>query len=174
MVFPGQLIQAGTTVCFTISDPSTVWVQGHVYDKDLTSIHIGDPVDVTHPSFPGVLAGRVSNIGAMLDPATRTTPVRITVPNPGNLLKKDLFVNLMIRTGARRSVLAVPSSAVLYDANNLPFVYVKVGNGAFAQRMITTGIQNESGLEVLSGLKPGERVVSAGAVFLQFANTYQK
>jgi cobalt-zinc-cadmium efflux system membrane fusion protein len=174
LVFPGQLIQAGATTCFLISDPSTVWVQGHIYDYDLASVHLGEPVDVTSAAFSGVLHGVVSNIGAMVDPATRTTPVRITTKNPQGLLKKDLFVDVVIHTGTRRNLLAVPTSAVLFDANNLPFVYLQAAPGRFAQRQITTGKQLDSEWEVLAGLKEGDQVITQGAVFLQFANTYQK
>lgn len=174
LVFPGQLIQAGATTCFLISDPSTVWVQGHIYEKDLTSLRLGDPVEVSNASLPGILHGVISNIGAMVDPATRTTPVRIATANPKGLLKKDLFVDIVIHTRTKRDILAVPTSAVLYDASNLPFVYVQTDGGRFAQRQITTGAQRDSEFEVLTGLKVGEKVVSEGAVFLQFANTFQK
>lgn len=174
LVFPGQLIQAGATTCFLISDPSTVWVWGHIYEKDLTSMHIGDPVEVTNSSVPEVFHGVISYIGAMVDPATRTTPVRIVTANSKGLLKKDLFVDIVIHTKTQRNVLTVPTSAVLYDANNLPFVYVQADGARFAQRQIVTGSQKDSEFEVLSGLKEGEKVVSEGAVFLQFANTFQK
>jgi cobalt-zinc-cadmium efflux system membrane fusion protein len=174
LVFPGQLIQAGATTCFLISDPSTVWVQGHIYEKDLTSVHLGDPVEVTHSSLPGVLHGVISNIGAMIDPATRTTPVRIATANPKGLLKKDLFVNIVIQTKTQRGALTVPTNAVLYDADNLPFVYVQMDDGKFGQRQVTIGAQLDSKFEVLSGLKEGEKVIAEGAVFLQFANTFQR
>lgn len=174
LVFPGQRIQAGATTCFLISDPSTVWVQGHIYEKDLTSVHLGDPVEVTHSSLPGVFHGVISNIGAMIDPATRTTPVRIATANPKGLLKKDLFVDIVIQTKTQRNALTVPTNAVLYDANNLPFVYVQMDDGKFGQRQVTIGAQLDSKFEVLSGLKEGEKVIAEGAVFLQFANTFQR
>jgi cobalt-zinc-cadmium efflux system membrane fusion protein len=174
LVFPGQLIQAGATTCFLISDLATVWIQGHIYEKDLTSIRTGDSVDVTNSSFSESFHGVVSNIGAMIDPATRTTPVRITTANPQGLLKKDLFVNLVIHTGTQRNVVVVPTSAVLYDADNMPFVYLQMDGNRFGQRLITTGAQQNNEFEVLNGLKEGERVVSEGAIFLQFANTYQR
>ena len=174
LVFPGQLIQAGATTCFLISDLSTVWVQGHIYEKDLTAIRTGDPVDVTQASIPGVFRGVVSYVGAMIDATTRTTPVRIATANPKGLLKKDLFVDIVIHTRTKRNVLAVPTSAVLYDPDNLPFVYVQADGAKFAQRQVTTGAQQDGSFEILSGLKEAEKVVSEGAVFLQFANTYQK
>ncbi len=173
LVFPGQLIQAGATVCFVISDPSTVWVQGHIYEKDLTAIRIGDPVAETNPALPGTFHGVISYIGVMVDPATRTTPVRIVTGNPKGLLKKDLIIDALIRTRTKRNVLAVPTSAVLYDDNNMPFVYVQTEGNRFAQRRISAGVQQDDKFEILSGLKEGEMIVSEGSVFLQFANTYQ-
>jgi cobalt-zinc-cadmium efflux system membrane fusion protein len=174
LVFPGQLIQAGATTCFAITDTSKVWVQGHVYEKDLSSVRPGDPVDEQHPALPGVFRGVISYIGAMVDPATRTTPVRIVTGNPKGLLKKDLFLDAVIHTRTKKNVLVVPTSAVLYDPDNMPFVYVQADDDQFAQRMVTTGAQQNSEFEIVSGLKEGESVVTEGSIFLQFANTYQR
>jgi cobalt-zinc-cadmium efflux system membrane fusion protein len=173
MVLPGQFIQAGTTAAFVISNTATVWVQGHVYDKDLTSVHIGDKVDERNASFPEPFHGVVSYIGDMLDPATRTTPVRIVTQNPNGLLKKDLFLDVVIHDKATRDVLVVPTAAVLYDEQNFPFVYVQVESGKFAQRLVKLGGQQGDETQVVEGLKAGDPVVSQGSVFLQFANTYQ-
>src|SRR5581483_1544445 len=74
MVLPGQLVQAGTTVAFVISNTATVWVQGHIYDRDLTKVHVGDVADAKSPSFPDTFHGVVSYIGDMIDTTTRTTP----------------------------------------------------------------------------------------------------
>ncbi len=174
LVYPGQLIQAGATTCFLISDLSTVWVQGHIYEKDLAAIQVGDLVDVTTSSVPQTFHGVVSNIGAMIDPSTRTTPVRITTANQNGLLKKDLFVNAVVHTRTQRNVLTVPTSALLHDADNMPFVYVQVDGSRFEQRQVNTGAEQDGLVEILSGLKEGDKVVSEGAVFLQFANTYQR
>ena len=174
LVLPGQFIQAGTTAAFVISNTSTVWVQGHVYDKDLVLVHVGDKVDERNASFPGTFHGVVSYIGDLIDPATRTTPVRIVTQNPDRLLKKDLYVDLVIHDKATRNVLTVPTTAVLYDEQNFPFVYVQVETGKFAQRHVKLGEQQDDSTEILDGLKAGESVVSQGSVFLQFANTYQQ
>jgi cobalt-zinc-cadmium efflux system membrane fusion protein len=173
MVLPGQFIQAGTTACFVISNTSTVWVQGHVYDKDLASVHVGDQVDQRNASFAEPFHGVVSYIGDMLDPATRTTPVRIVTQNPHGLLKKDLFLDVVIHDKTTRDVIAVPTTAVLYDEQNFPFVYLQVEPGKFAQRLVKIGGQQGDETQVLEGVKPGDPVVSQGSVFLQFANTYQ-
>jgi cobalt-zinc-cadmium efflux system membrane fusion protein len=173
MVLPGQFIQAGTTAAFVISNTSTVWVQGHVYDKDLGSVRVGDKVDERNASFAEPFHGVVSYIGDMLDPATRTTPVRIVTQNPKGLLKKDLFLDVVIHDKASREVLVVPTTAVLYDEQNFPFVYVQIEQGKFAQRLVKLGGQKGDDTQVVDGLKAGEPVVAQGSVFLQFANTYQ-
>ncbi len=166
LVSPGLLIQAGATTCFLISDVSTVWVQGHVFDRDLPSVRVGDPVLETNPSLGGAFKGTVEYIGAMLDPATRTTPVRIVTRNPGGVLKKDMFLDATIRTRSTRNVLVAPVSAVLHNAQNEPFVYVEVRPGAFAQRLVAVDGQQDGLAEIVSGLHEGEQVVSEGSLFL--------
>lgn len=173
LVNPGMLIQAGTTTAFVISNVSTVWVQAHLYEKDLRNVRVGDPTDVRSASFTDVFKGRVTYIGSMLDPATRTTPVRVVTANPKGFLKKDQFVDVVIHDKSTHDALVVPTSAVLYDEENLPFVYVQVEPGKFAQRQITMGAQQTDVTEVTSGVKAGDQVVSQGSLFLQFANSYK-
>ena len=174
MVLPGQFIQAGATVAFVISDVSTLWVQGHIYEKDLRSIHKGDVAEMRNTSFPGVFHGTVSYIGDMIDPATRTTPVRIVTSNIDGLLKKDLFLDVTIQDKSQHQALVVPTTSVLYDDQNFPFVYVQVEPGKFAQKLVKIGGQQQDQIEILDGLKEGDRVVSQGSVFLQFASTFQE
>ena len=145
-----------------------------MYDKDLASVHVGDKVDERNASFPESFHGVVSYIGDMLDPATRTTPVRIVTDNPNALLKKDLFVDVVIHDKTTRDVLVVPTTAVLYDEQNFPFVYMRAEPGRFAQRLVKLGGQQGDDTEVVEGLKAGDPVVSQGSVFLQFANTYRQ
>jgi cobalt-zinc-cadmium efflux system membrane fusion protein len=171
LVSPGLVIQAGVTACFTLSDVSTVWVQGHVYDRDLDAIRVGDTVEATNSSFPRIFHGRVSYIGALLDPATRTTPVRIVTQNPQGVLKKDMFVDVVIHTKSGRKLLSVPTSAILRNDENLPFVYTEAGPGQFAQRLVNLGAQQDGETEITSGCKEGEKIVAEGSVFLQFANS---
>jgi len=173
LVTPGQVIQAGATTGFVISNTSTVWVQAHIYEKDLRLVRVGDAAEVRSASFPDVLHGRVGYVGDMLDPATRTTPVRIVTSNPHGFLKKDQFVDVVLRDTTTHEALMVPTSAVLYDAQNLPFVYLQVEPGKFAQRPVTLGIQRGDATEVKNGLAEADRVVTQGSVFLQFANSYQ-
>jgi cobalt-zinc-cadmium efflux system membrane fusion protein len=173
LVSPGQLIQAGATTCFMISDVSTVWVQGHIFDHDLPSVRLGDTVEESNPAFAQKFHGVLSYIGSMADAATRTTPVRIVTENPAGLLKKDSFIDAVIHTRTQKNVLTVPVSAVLHDEQNEPFVYVEIQPGKFAQRLVSVGAQQNDQQEIVGGLKHGDNVVSEGSVFLQFANSYQ-
>lgn len=173
LVNPGQVIQAGTTIAFVISNVSTVWVQAHVYEKDLREVRMNDTAEVRSASFPDVFNGRVTYIGNQLDAATRTTPVRIVTANPHGFLKKDQFVDVVIHDKATRDALVVPTSAVLYDTENLPFVYVQVEPGKFGQRQVSTGAQQNGMTEVTQGLTETDHIVTQGSLFLQFANSYK-
>jgi cobalt-zinc-cadmium efflux system membrane fusion protein len=170
LVMPGQLIQAGATVTFVISDVSTVWVQGHVYEKDLGAIEVGDKAEIHNPGLPTTYHGVVGYVDRLVDPATRTILVRIVTPNTDRGLKKDLFVDVDLLGRSHRQVLAIPVGAVLYDEQNLPFVYVQVETGKFAQRLIKVGAQQGAQIEVTDGLTTSDRVVAQGSLFLQFAN----
>jgi len=173
LISPGMLIEAGQTVCFQISDVSTVWVQGHIFDRDLLSVRNGDAVEETNPSFTRTFRAAISYIGSNVDPNTRTTPVRIVTSHPGGLLKKDMFVDAVIRTSRRNNILVVPVAAVLRDDKNEPIVYVQAAPGKFAQRSVTIGPQQNGLVEIASGLREGEPVVADGSLFLQFANAIQ-
>ncbi len=96
LVTPGQLLQAGTTPCFTVADLSTVWVMANIFESDLASVAIGDPADVTTGASPEAFPGRVDYIAALVDPSTRAISVRIVAGNPRRLLKKDLYVRVAI------------------------------------------------------------------------------
>jgi cobalt-zinc-cadmium efflux system membrane fusion protein len=148
-------------------------VQGHIFDRDLPDVRVGDRVDETNASIPNVFHGVISYIGAQVDPATRTTPVRIVTPNPRGLLKKDTFVEAVVHTGTQKHVLTVPTSAVMRTTENQPFVYLQVQTGKFAQRLVTIGEQQDGRVEILSGLKSGDLIVSEGSLFLEFANSNQ-
>lgn len=173
LVSPGQLIQAGQTPAFLVSDVSTVWVQGHIFDQDLPNVKLGDAVDQTNTNFSRTFRGRVTYIGAFVDPTTRTTPVRIVTQNEADFLKKDMFLDAVIHTSSARNILVVPVAAVLRDDKNEPIVYVQREPGKFAQRSVSIGMQQNGMVAILSGLQAGELVVTEGSIFLQFANTIQ-
>ena len=122
----GQLLQTGATQCFMLSDTSTVWVLVNVYQKDLPYVRVGDTVTIQTESYPDVFHGRISYVAASLDPNTRTLQARIETSNPGQKLKKDMYVVATVDAGTIQNAIAVPDSAVLRDSENQPFVYVEV------------------------------------------------
>jgi cobalt-zinc-cadmium efflux system membrane fusion protein len=177
LVSPGQVVQAGNTQCFTISDMSTVWVLANIFQDDLAYVHVGDPVTITTSTYPGQeFSGRISYVAEGLDPASRTVQARVVTQNPGRKLKKDMYVTVTVAAGAIKNALAVPDSAVLRNEENEPFVYVAVNqaNHQFARRMVKLGESNHGMSQILDGLKPGEQVVGDGSLFLQFANSLQQ
>jgi cobalt-zinc-cadmium efflux system membrane fusion protein len=175
LVAPGQVIQAGATQVFTISNMSSVWVLANVYQKDMPEVRLGDPVTITTDSYPGTeFHGKISYIAPALDPNTRTLQARIDVKNPEGKLKKDMYVIATVQAGTIREALTVPTSAVLRDAENQPFVYVVGQNNEFARRAVTLGESSGNSTQLVSGIRSGDRVVGDGSLFLQFANSTQR
>jgi membrane fusion protein, heavy metal efflux system len=173
LVSPGQVVQAGQTQAFTISDLGTVWVLANVYQADLASVRSGDDVSVQTDAYPGTFHGRISYVSPALDPNTRTLQARIVVDNPGEKLKKDMYCTVTVSAGSISNAIVAPDSSILRDDNNQPFVYAVIGSNQFGRRDVEIG-QSESGkTQILKGISVGERVVGDGSLFLQFANSLQ-
>jgi cobalt-zinc-cadmium efflux system membrane fusion protein len=170
----GQLIQPGATQCFMISDISTVWVLVNVYQKDLPYVRKGDEVTIQTDTYPEAFRGRISYVAASLDPSTRTLPARVETNNPGEKLKKDMYVVATVNAGTIPNAIALPDGAVLRDSENQPFVYAAVSANQFGRRSVTLGESLNGKTEITSGLKTGDRVIGDGSLFLQFANSLQR
>ena len=166
LITPGQLLQAGTTPCFTVADLSRVWVMTQVFGADLDSVGVGDTAHVSVGAK--TVTGRVDNVAAEVDPNTRSVAVRVVVPNAAGLLRKQMYVRVQIEARAEDSGLLVPVAAVLRDDENLPFVYVAQRDGTFARRHVTLGERMNDSYDIADGLHGGERVVADGAIFVQF------
>jgi len=171
---PGQLLQAGATQCFTLSDMSSVWVLANVYQNDLAFIHVGDEVSIENESFPGSVHGKISYLSSALDPATRTLQARIEAANPGERLKKEMYVTVEVRAGVIPGALSVPDSAVLRDSENMPYVYLATSENQFARQLVTLGETQGGRTQIVTGLRAGDRVVGDGSLFLQFQNSLQR
>jgi cobalt-zinc-cadmium efflux system membrane fusion protein len=169
----GQVLQAGQTQCFTISNMNTVWVLANVYEDQLAYVHVGDPVTIKTDAYPTSFTGRISFMGAALDPASRTLQARIDTKNPEGKLKKDMYVTATVAAGQIKDALLVPDSAVLRDAENQPFVYVQEGADQFARRPVKVGESSEGKTQILNGVTAGEKIAGNGSLFLQFANSLQ-
>jgi membrane fusion protein, heavy metal efflux system len=170
LVTPGQLLQAGTTPCFTIADLSTVWVMANVFESDLAAVRRGETTLITTNAAPDTLRGRVDYVADLVDPSTKATAVRVVVPNPARTLRRDMLVRVTIRALTPSSGLLVPVAAVLRDDENLPYVYV-AAPGGFARRRVDLGGRVDDRYEIAAGLTPGESVVTDGALFLEGAAT---
>ncbi|MGH9770745.1 MAG: efflux RND transporter periplasmic adaptor subunit, partial [Candidatus Acidiferrales bacterium] len=172
-VSPGQVLQAGQTQAFTISDMTTVWVLANVYQQDLAYVHTGDDVVVQTDAYPDSFHGKISYISAAVDPNTRTLQARIVVANRGEKLKKDMYCTVTVTAGTIGNAIAVPDAAVLRDDENEPFVYVAVGANQFGRRAVRIGESQNGRRQILQGLSAGDKVVGDGSLFLQFANSLQ-
>ena len=170
----GQLVQLGATQCFMVSDTSNVWVLVNVYQKDLPFVHVGDSVTIQTDSYPDVFHGRISYVAAALDPNTRTLQARIETSNPGEKLKKDMYVVATVDAGTIQNAIAVPDSAVLRDSENQPFVYVEASSNQFGRRTVVVGEGSNGQTQIKNGLSPGDHVIGNGSLFLQFANSLQR
>jgi len=173
LVSPGQVVQAGQTQAFTISDLSTVWVLANVYQTDLAHVQSGEDVVVQTDAYPESFHGRISYVSPALDPNTRTLQARIIVDNPGEMLKRDMYCTVSVTAGSISNVIAVPDSSILRDDNNQPFVYIANGANQFGRRDVELGASQDGLIQVLKGISAGERVVGDGSLFLQFANSLQ-
>ncbi len=174
LVAPGQVLQAGATQCFTISNMRTVWVLANVYQQDLAYVRNGEEVEIRTDAYPDTFRGRISYIAPSVDATTRTLQVRIVTENPGDKLKKDMYVTALVRASSIAHAITVPDAAVLRNAENQPFVYVEAGQNQFGERPVSVGESEGGRTQILSGLGEGERVVADGSLFLQFANSLQR
>jgi cobalt-zinc-cadmium efflux system membrane fusion protein len=168
LITPGQLLEGGTTACFTVANLSRVWVMARLFGSDLSSVSVGDPAEVLTDIDNRNFAGKVDKISALVDPDTRAVVVRVVVDNPQQFLRKQMYVRVLLHSRYESSGLLVPVSAVLRDDDNLPFVYVAESGGSFARRHITLGYRAGDQYEVPTGLRTGDQVVVAGGIFVQF------
>ena len=168
LVTPGELLTAGTTPCFTVANLSRVWVMAQLFGSDLASVSVGDPAEVETGVTTNNFSGTVDNISALVDPTTRSVMVRVVVENPGDFLKKQMYVRVRIQSRQASTGLLVPVSAILRDDVNLPFVYVVQPDGSFARRHVTLGYRTGDQYDIPDGLHAGDQIVVDGAIFIQF------
>ena len=168
LISPGQLLQAGGTPAFTIADLSSVWVMGNVFGDEMTAIRKGTLVRVFTDASGVALNGTVDYVGALVDPESKATAVRILVPNLGRVLRQNMLVNIAFLGTHPREGLLVPVSAVLRDDENLPFVYLATASpDRFLRRRISLGGRTGEFYEVMAGLVAGDVVVTQGGLYLQ-------
>jgi membrane fusion protein, heavy metal efflux system len=167
LVTPGQLLEAGATPCFTVADLSRVWVMAQVFGADLAAVSVGDAADVNSIGSKS-FSGKVDNIAALVDPDTRAVAVRVVVDNPGDLLKKQMYVRVRLEARQESRGLLVPVSAILRDDENLPFVYQLQADDSLTRRHVTLGSRTGDAYDIAEGLSAADKIVVDGALFLQF------
>lgn len=167
---PGQYVQAGgSSALMTIADLSRVWLVAQVSEQNASNVRIGDIVQVTTPAFPGrVFQATIENVAAELDPVTHRLPVRATVANPDQSLKPQMFASFAIRGKVAQSALLVPSQAVIHEGDSAR-VWVVGRNGLLWSRDVQVGDSANGFDTIAKGLKPGEKIVTGGAIFVNEA-----
>ncbi|MET3826663.1 cobalt-zinc-cadmium efflux system membrane fusion protein [Sphingomonas sp. PvP055] len=170
-VAPGQYVTAGgDKPLMTIADASRVWLIAQLAEGDAASVHLGDHVRVTTPAYPGrVFDAVIDNIGAALDPATHRLPVRATVRNDDTALKPQMFANFTIeqRSGEPTGIY-VPADAVIHEGDKAT-VWVAGPKGYLYARPVQVADSSGGVDHIVAGLKPGERIVTSGALFVNEA-----
>jgi Cu(I)/Ag(I) efflux system membrane fusion protein len=163
-VSSGQRIQAGDAV-YQVADLREVWLEGEVFERDLAAIRLGEMVTAEFAAMPGQQRqGRIIYVSPTISAETRTTKIRVALPNADLALKPGMYASLQIRGGARRDVLSVPRSAVLATGTRV-LVFVKGADGMLTPREVELGGNTDDRVEIRRGLAVGETVVSS-ATFL--------
>lgn len=165
-IAPGEVI-AGEQEVLTVANMKRVWVMARVYEKDLGQVRLGQRAEISFLTFPDrKFRGRITQVNSSLDPQTRTAGVRVEVDNPHEDLKLQMFGTVRLLTGKVRSVPAIPIAA-LQRGDGSRQVFVQVSATEFQKREVQLGPQVEEWVEIVSGLKPGEKVVTQGAFMLK-------
>jgi cobalt-zinc-cadmium efflux system membrane fusion protein len=163
---PGDFIDEGKAV-FNVADLSRVWVQAEVYEKDLGRIRVGQNASITVDTYPNEsFEGKVTYLSDVLDPQTRTARVRCEVANHELRLKTDMFANVELPTKFSKQAIAVPVSA-LQQVEGKNVVFIRRSATQFEKREVERGVTVNNLTEIVSGLKPGEPVVTQGAFHLK-------
>jgi membrane fusion protein, heavy metal efflux system len=151
---------SGSSTAFVIADLSQVWILCDVFENDLSKVKVGESAQIHINAYPDkVLTGRISDIGPVLDPTIRTAKVRIQVANPG-ILKVGMFVNATFESKQQQTYTAVPATAVLH-LHDRDWVFVPAGGSQFKRTEVRGGkIRPDGKQQILSGLEPGQKVVS--------------
>ena len=159
MAIQGMKVMPGEKL-FDVADLSSVWIVADIYEYELSAVRIGQPVKISLSYFPDrEWTSRIDYIYPVFSAETRTAKVRLTLPNPGGQLKPQMFTNVVIRIDMGVKLM-IPDSAVI-DTGRGQVVYVDRGNGFFEPREIRTGLKADGAVEVLRGLKAGEKVASS-------------
>jgi membrane fusion protein, heavy metal efflux system len=170
LVGPGQFVQAAsTTAVFAIGNLDRLWLIGNVREEEATQMRVGQAVDVVVPALPGrTFPARLTWVASAIDSTTHRLAVRAEIANTTGLLKPAMFATMLIHTGGDRVSPAIPEMAAIREGDQ-SHVWVSAGGASLVMRRIQPGRLQNGYMEVLAGLKPGDRVALAGSLFLDSA-----
>jgi len=162
----GEVVETDQKL-FTVADLSNVWVIANVPEKDVAFIKTDQTVEMVVTSYPhAVFSGRITYVGDVLDPETRTMRLRITAPNPDRLLKPEMFAVIRVYATPDPAVLTVPLAAIQTGLGG-KVVFVEQANGEFDVRPVRIGGEYDNHVAILEGVEEGERVVARGSFALK-------
>lgn len=167
---PGQFVSAGASdPVFVIGDLSTVWLTAFVRESDAAMVSVGQDIAVNVMALPGrPLTAKINYVAAAIDPTTRRLLVRATIDNKDGLLKPEMFANVTIYSAGDRAAPAVPKQALIYEGDQVR-IWVAREDKSVELRQIKIGLINGNHAEVTSNLKPGEKIVVKGSLFIDRA-----
>ena len=170
LVGPGQFVQAAsTTAVFAIGNLDRLWLIGNVREEEATQMRVGQAVDVVVPALPGrTFPARLTWVASAIDSTTHRLAVRAEIANTTGLLKPAMFATMLIHTGGDRVSPAIPEMAAIREGDQ-SHVWVSAGGASLVMRRIQPGRLQNGYMEVLTGLRPGDRVALAGSLFLDSA-----
>lgn len=161
---PGRYVEPGTTL-YEIADLSTIWIFADIYESEVAAVKLNQPASVTFAAYPGeIFHGTVSYVYPSLNADTRTVRVRVELPNPELKLKPGMYGNVTLETGAVKT-LVVPKEAVL-ETGLRQLVFIDQGQGHYLPTMVKLGRRSQDDVEVLEGLKEGDRIVTSANFLL--------
>lgn len=165
---PGLLVQPGAPPApYSVTDLSTMWMLAYVAESDSPLFHVGQEVKVRLMAFPGrVFEGKISTLGATVDPNTHRLMVRSEIRDPKHKLRPGMLAAFTIRTGEPVRSLGVPATSVVHEGDGTITVWVTTDRHRFEQRAVRLGLQKDGWYQIAEGLQPGELVVTEGGVFL--------
>ncbi|RED37733.1 cobalt-zinc-cadmium efflux system membrane fusion protein [Rhodopseudomonas thermotolerans] len=171
-VGPGQYVNAGASdPVYMIGDLSTVWLTAFVRESEAAAVDEGQDVSFKVLALPGrTLTGRIDYVAAAIDPATRRLTVRATIDNPGGLLKPEMFANVTIYSPSDHPAVGVPRQALIYEGDQVR-VWVAHDDRSIELRTVKPGLSAGDMVEVTGNLRPGEKVVTKGSLFIDRAAT---
>lgn len=172
-VSDGQYVASGgAQPAFVISDLTTVWLVAQIAESDAARVRLGDRISVRTQALPGrTFEAVIDNVGAQIDPITHRLQVRATIHNPNAMLKPQMSADFLIRTSrplGTPPAATVPAAAVIHEGDSAR-VWVYLGKGRVIARTVTTGDSHDGRVVITSGVRPGERIVSSGALFVNEA-----